>query len=348
MKEEQLNYFCQKAYRASRKKLLELRAVSTRKRFSCEALSGKSDYNICINSDMTVSCNCQDYDGTGQIGDLNCASIEEVFASPTARYFRRSLASGRLPILTCASCSELKYVSPDEARHYAGHWQVCSKGIMLENTVACPYQCVACYRSKVLGIRRATHMSLDNTWKVAEIIRSHGIKRLSLFNLGETFAAPDIVDQLRIIRKRNPNLFIFISTNGSLLSTPKRREAAMLANHLVFSIDGIDDYTVNKYQRTASFSKMYRNMRKLVEHRNRKGDNKLKIEWKYVLFNWNDREKTIIQAIELARSAGVDSISFWPTKSPLYGISWRYYLKKFYKTIGESTWKGREVIIGDP
>jgi len=37
--------------------------------YYCKALSGLSSYNICINCDLTVSCNCQDYDGSGQIGE---------------------------------------------------------------------------------------------------------------------------------------------------------------------------------------------------------------------------------------------------------------------------------------
>ena len=36
--------------------------------YYCNALQGNYNYNICINSDMTISCNCQDYDGAGQLG----------------------------------------------------------------------------------------------------------------------------------------------------------------------------------------------------------------------------------------------------------------------------------------
>ncbi len=39
-------------------------------RFYCRALGGESEYNLAIHCDLTVSCNCQDYDGSGQIGDL--------------------------------------------------------------------------------------------------------------------------------------------------------------------------------------------------------------------------------------------------------------------------------------
>lgn len=45
--------------------------------FYCNALLGQSTYNICINCDMTVSCNCQDYDGSGHVGDLRTHTFEE-------------------------------------------------------------------------------------------------------------------------------------------------------------------------------------------------------------------------------------------------------------------------------
>lgn len=67
------------------------------------------------------------------------------------------------------------------------------------------------------------------------------------------------------------------------------------------------------------------------------------IEWKYLLFNWNDHKWTINKAITLAEKAGLDVISFWPTISPFYGISWRYYLSKFYRNLGEQSWIGKEV-----
>ena len=49
---------------------LELRARLTGEKYYCNALAGEADYDITINSDMTVSCNCQDYEGTGHFGDL--------------------------------------------------------------------------------------------------------------------------------------------------------------------------------------------------------------------------------------------------------------------------------------
>ena len=173
---DRLNYLVQRSYWVIKRFVLVLYATVTRKRFYCKALCGESTYSICINSDMTVSCNYQDYDGSGHIGDLHFENLDTIFASPKAVQFRNSLASGRLPIITCAACTELVISTPEDARHRAENWQVCSKGIMVENTVACPYRCKACPRSLLLQNRRSAHMTLDDVRKVSTIIYEHEIK----------------------------------------------------------------------------------------------------------------------------------------------------------------------------
>jgi hypothetical protein len=66
------------------------------------------------------------------------------------------------------------------------------------------------------------------------------------------------------------------------------------------------------------------------------------IEWKYLLFNWNDHRAATDRAIEMAREAGVDIISFWPTCNPFFGMSLRYRLG-LLNHIGVKSWKGREL-----
>jgi MoaA/NifB/PqqE/SkfB family radical SAM enzyme len=145
-----------------------------------------------------------------------------------------------------------------------------------------------------------------------------------------------------VLRQKNPDCRIVISTNGIVLNTDAKREAAMSASHLFFSIAGVDDAMLKKYEHLGSFEKAYGNMKALVEYRNARGLSKPLIEWKYLLFNWNDRRRTIERAIEMAREAGVDAIAFWPTNNPYYGFSWRYRLGML-NDIGVKSWKGREV-----
>jgi hypothetical protein len=68
------------------------------------------------------------------------------------------------------------------------------------------------------------------------------------------------------------------------------------------------------------------------------------LEWKYLLFNWNDHPRHIARAIEMAKEARVDIISFWPTHNPFYGTSWRWHLGRF-NHVGDKCWKGREIIL---
>src|SRR5215213_5805992 len=85
-------------------------------RFSCRALAGESEYNLTINCDLTVSCNCQDYNGSGHIGDLNKNSFEDVFFGPVAARFREQLAKGTLPIMSCTRCGDLTRIPKSEVR----------------------------------------------------------------------------------------------------------------------------------------------------------------------------------------------------------------------------------------
>jgi hypothetical protein len=221
----------------------------------------------------------------------------------------------------------------------------------------------------VVKVRKKSRLSLEDVRKVSELIQRLGLKKLFYFNRGEPFLSPDILEELKIIREKNPEVHIVTSTNGTLLDSDEKREAALLMDEIEFSIDGCDQESLLKYQRGGDFNKMLKNLRDLVRFRDERGLNKPQIEWKYVLFNWNDRPRQISKAICLARDqiseisgqlndtshssrptihneemmgAGPDIISFWPTTTPLRGISWRYRLGRL-NHIGETSWKGREL-----
>lgn len=321
----------------------EWQARLTGKRFFCSALSGLSGYNIVVNSDMSVSCNCQDFDGTGHIGDLNRNSLAEIFAGPVARAFRKTLAEGRLPLLTCSRCVDLQWATADEAARHIEEFDLPRRGLMIENTVHCNLNCTACARHDVTKTRKRMALTEEEIRRISAIVRDEEIRMVSFFNLGEPFLPPQVNKQLSILRSDNPQLRIIISTNGALLDTDLKRDGALLVDELYFSIDGVTDAMVNKYQVGGSFTKAYRNLCEMVRYRNQRGTTSPHIEWKYVVFNWNDHPSMIRRAIELARAAGVDAISFWPTMNPVWGTSLRYRWGSFFKTVGEATWKGREV-----
>ena len=69
-KRRRINWIVSDIARKTRKTWLELSAKLRGQRFYCSALSGQSEYNLTINCDGTLTCNCHDYNGSGNLGDL--------------------------------------------------------------------------------------------------------------------------------------------------------------------------------------------------------------------------------------------------------------------------------------
>ncbi len=331
---------------------LEWSARVRGQRFYCRVLAGEAEYNLTINCDLSVSCNCQDYDGSGHLGELSRNSFQEIYFGPVAQRFREELAKGKLPIKTCARCGDLARVpksavngSPSKQPEglYAGPKpRLPHRGMLLENTVRCNIDCVGCDRQSAARTRKVLQMDLEKLSRMADLVAELGLEQLFYLNLGEPFLSPNIGQELPLLRQKNPDCRIVISSNGIVLNTDAKREAALSASHILFSIAGVDDAMLMKYEHYGSFEKAYGNMKALVEYRDARSLDRPLIEWKYLLFNWNDHPRTIERAIEMARVAQVDFISFWPTNNPFYGYSWRYRLG-LLNHVGVKSWKGREV-----
>ncbi len=301
----------------------------------------KSEYAITINSDLTLSCNCQDYDGSGHLGDLRKNSFEEVFYGPVAQKFRAELARGKIPIPTCARCQLRRLPSKTAVPPVP---RLPYRGILLENTVVCNVDCIGCAREGAANIRTKKNMPLAELSQMADLTARLGMERIFYLNLGEPFLSPAIGQELPLLRAKNPNAYIRVSTNGILLNTDAKREAALQLSDIMFSVHGISDAMCEKYMRGGSFEKAYDAMKKMVAYRDARGARQPILEWKYLLFNWNDHPKTIQRAVDMAKEAGLDIISFWPTHNPFYGLSWRYHLG-LLNQVGVKNWKGRELVL---
>jgi uncharacterized Fe-S cluster-containing radical SAM superfamily enzyme len=218
------------------------------------------------------------------------------------------------------------------------------RGLLLENTVRCNVDCVGCARENAANIRvnRQLQMPLAELSQMADLAARLKMDRIFYLNLGEPFLSPTICQELPMLRAKNPNAYIRISTNGILLNTDAKREAALNLSDIQFSVHGISDEMCEKYMIRSSFEKAYAAMRDMAAYRNARGVEQPILEWKYLLFNWNDHPKHIAKAIEMAKAIGVDIISFWPTSNPFYGISWRYRIGQL-NNVGKPSWKGREI-----
>ena len=90
--------------------------------------------------------------------------------------------------------------------------------------------------------------------------------------------------EMEIVSRLYPSIHILTSTNGALLDSDDKREAALLFDHILFSIDGVSTEKVRRYQRGGDFDKSYENLKRLVAFRNARHCTTPRITWKYVVF----------------------------------------------------------------
>ena len=318
---------------------LEWRAKLTGENYYCNALAGESDYDITVNSDLTISCSCMDYMGDGHLGDLRKNTFEEIFYGPVANKFRDELAGGKMPISTCSRCHDLRRLKKGEPPPKP---RLPYRGMLLENTVICNVDCIGCAREGAANIRTKKVMPLAELTQMADLAARLGMEKIYYLNLGEPFLSPTVCQELPVLRAKNPDAKIIVSTNGILLNSDAKREAALNLTQIMFSIHGINNEMCEKYMMRGDFDKAFEGMKQMAAYRDARGLKYPILEWKYLLFNWNDNPRTIARAIEMAKEIGINMISFWPTRNPFYGVSWRFHLGMM-NNIGEKSWKGRQV-----
>lgn len=324
-------------------KALEFAVKIRGKAFGCANLQTGDE--MCINSDMSVACSCMDRDLSAILGNLKRDSFDDIFNGPTAGRFRSMLSEGRIPTLTCVFCGSLRIAGRDRIRNLPVPTPA-PKSILVENTVLCNLRCATCPRDSLMK-RDQFSMSLEDMSTVAELIRGHKIGTVNFLNWGEPFMNPLIYDQVKMLREVNPSAVIKTSTNGLLLDTDIKRDTALLMDVVSFSIFGASQKDVIRYQRGSNFEKAFSNMLALAEYRDKKGKISPTIEWKYVLFRWNDGEDQIGRAVAMAKNTTIDRLCFYPTAEPPSGISFRYFLSDHLRK-AEQLEGNRPLIVTHP
>ncbi len=202
------NWVVSDILRKALKRRIEWSARLRGQRFYCRSLGGESEYNLTINCDLTVSCNCQDYDGSGHIGDLNRSTFPEVFFGEAAQRLRAELAKGKLPLKSCARCGDLlrtpkSTVNPGPPMFAGPKPRLPYRGMLLENTVRCNIDCLGCDRGSAARIRTVAQMDLDKLSRMADLAQGLGLRQLFYLNLGEPFLSPNIGRELPLLRQKN-------------------------------------------------------------------------------------------------------------------------------------------------
>ena len=114
-------------------------------------------------------------------------------------------------------------------------------------------------------------MPLNELSQMADLTAKLGLEQIFYLNLGEPFLSPNVCQELPILRQKNPKTRIIISTNGVLLNTDAKREAALNVSQILFSVHGIDNEMLGKYMHRSKFDEAYKAMKDIVAYRDAHG-----------------------------------------------------------------------------
>ncbi len=176
--------------------------------------------------------------------------------------------------------------------------------IRLEAMGACQLRCPSC--PTTTGAIRPTigsgYLRLEDFKCLIE--SSPFVRKVELSNYGEVFLNPKLLQIMRYAHQRGIEL---TAMNGVNLNTVKDEVLEGLVEYqfkgLSCSIDGASQETYSIYRVRGDFEKVIENIRKINEHKRRRGSALPHLTWQFVVFGHNEHE--IQKARALCRELGM-------------------------------------------
>ena len=139
--------------------------------------------------------------------------------------------------------------------------------LKVENTNICNFQCPVCYENRKKhdfeGARGYGRMEIKDFQKIVNEL-SPWVYRINLYGFGEPFLFDEIFDMIRYATDHN--ISVAITSNFNCVSQDKISKILDSGlEHLVISIDGVDQKSYEKYQVGGNFEKVISNIQMLIK-----------------------------------------------------------------------------------
>ena len=127
------------------------------------------------------------------------------------------------------------------------------------------------------------------------------------------------------IKSRFPHIYLYTSTNGTALTEEQARRLVHSGiDEVTFSIDGARPESYVQYRQRGKFDVAMRNLRAMADEKRRAGRDLPCLNWRYILFKWNDSDEEMDEARRLAAEIGVDRLCWEITDHPEDSFSRRF------------------------
>lgn len=276
--------------------------------------------------DGRMVCGCADPYAKRVLGDTRTASVADIWRGPVASQLRADINGGGSSF--CGDCPLKLPLQPDEAPPQRNLDVSPIPGrLYIECTAACNISCFKACCAPETGITRTRQAGMLDFDVFTRVVDEAGptLGRIDFFNYGEAFLHKRAVEMCEYIKTKYPHIYLYTSTNGLAFTEEKVRQLARSGiDEVTFSIDGSSQDAYVKYRQRGNFDKAIANLRALIDEKARNGRDVPFVNWRYILFNWNDHDEELARAQQMAAEIGVDRLCWEITDHPEEGFSRRF------------------------
>jgi molybdenum cofactor biosynthesis enzyme MoaA len=258
-------------------------------------------YQFFVKADGRMSCSCMGY--WNILADMRSIDAGNYFNGPMMQYIRESFAAGYEPFSFCDGCASR--LSTYEAKDLNYRFI----DLHIEPSSQCNLFCEACLCTfERLSQNPPARMILDYGLFRKSLYEIKGaglsLRTLALVGFGEPLFNSRTPDMARLGRELFPDASIYVDTNANFGKRRAQELADCGLNVIRLALDGIDEDSYQLYRRNGNFAQALQFTRDLAEEI-RRTNSPTRALWKYILFDHNDRDDQLLQAVSMAREIGI-------------------------------------------
>ena len=291
--------------------------------------------------DGRVVCGCADPYAQRVLGDARTQSLSDIWHDPTIQTVRRDLNAGGSRF--CGDCP-LKLPLPDGAPPPLRPLDVSAlpNRLYIECTAACNISCMDACCAPETGITRTREAGMLDFDLFTRVIDEAGeaLVRVDFFNYGEAFLHKRAVEMCAYIKSRFPHIYLYTSTNGLAFDEKRARSLVHSGiDEVTFSLDGALPESYVKYRRRGNLNVALHNLAAMADEKERTERDIPFLNWRYILFRWNDSDEEMNLARRRAGEIGADRLAWEITDHPEEAFSRRFAPgSPDYAAIREEVW----------
>ena len=291
--------------------------------------------------DGRIVCGCADPYDQRPLGDARTQTVADVWQGDTIKALRRDINGGGSRF--CGNCPlKLPLEKSDQPPRRSLEVGSLPSRLYIECTAACNISCFQACCAPETGITRTREAGMLDYDLFTQVIDEAGpaLVRVDFFNYGEAFLHKRAVEMCAYIKNTFPHIYLYTSTNGLALNEAKARELVHTGvDEVTFSIDGATQDSYARYRQRGTLDVALKNLAAMTDEKQRAGRDIPFLNWRYILFTWNDSDDEMNLARRRATEIGVDRLTWEITDHPEDAFSKRFVPgSELFAAIAHEVW----------